>query len=107
MTEEILQRFVKESNLSILNHSSKAMREFVKEVSTNHESENNDRSTDTLDTDRSQSQISAETLSTTIKRESTLLNSALRIELNREASFYLTTMDGIIEGGKHYLPGKC
>ena len=40
------------------------------------------------------------------KRESTLLNSALRVELNREASFYLSTMDGIIEGGKHFIPGE-
>lgn len=41
------------------------------------------------------------------RREATLLNSALRVELNREASFYLSTMDGIIEGGKHFIPGKC
>ena len=42
----------------------------------------------------------------TRKRESTLLNSALRVELHREASFYLSTMDGILEGGKHFLPGN-
>lgn len=40
------------------------------------------------------------------ERESNLLNSALHVELNREASFYLNTMDGIIEGGKHFLPGE-
>jgi hypothetical protein len=42
----------------------------------------------------------------TKERESNLLNSALHVELNREASFYLNTMDGIIEGGKHFLPGE-
>jgi hypothetical protein len=42
----------------------------------------------------------------TKEREANLLNSALHVELNREASFYLNTMDGIIEGGKHFLPGE-
>ena len=50
--------------------------------------------------------VKTESEALTRKRESTLLNSALRVELHREASFYLSTMDGILEGGKHFLPGK-
>lgn len=34
-----------------------------------------------------------------------LLNNALRVEINREASFYLSALHGIIDGGKNVLPG--
>jgi hypothetical protein len=34
-----------------------------------------------------------------------LLNYALRVEINREASFYLSALHGIIDGGKNVLPG--
>ena len=57
--------------------------------------------------EKSPNGASAETENQLKKREATLLNSALRVELNREASFYLSTMDGIIEGGKHFIPGKA
>jgi hypothetical protein len=35
-----------------------------------------------------------------------LLNNALRVEINREASFYLSALHGIIDGGKNVLPGN-
>ena len=84
-----MQRFVLESNVSILQHS-RILKLRSSDTNSAHLGDD----------------IVTESEASIRKRESTLLNSALRVELHREASFYLSTMDGIIEGGKHYLPGK-
>lgn len=49
---------------------------------------------------------SSESAKNNEKSEITLLNEALRGELDQEASFYLSALHGIIEGGKYLLPGK-
>ena len=101
--EEALQRFVQDSNVNIIHYSSKSRTETSTEskLITNGESplENS------TPLSAKEAETVAESTAQTRKRESTLLNSALRIEINREASYYLHTMDGIIEGGKHFLPG--
>lgn len=108
IVEKTLQRFVKDSNVTILQYSEKASKESTEN---NVISLPTMSSNDTLSSSGSASEKlsrieAAETEYQLKRREATLLNSALRVEINREASFYLSTMDGIIEGGKHFIPGK-
>ena len=102
IVDEALQIFVQESNISILQHSS-VIKSKPAEISDAAETSSSSAVSDTAAVD---AHVLAESEALTRKRESTLLNSALRVELHREANFYLSTMDGIIEGGKHFLPGK-
>lgn len=107
VVEEALQRFVQDSNVSILHYSSKSRTETTDDNSrsSNQTADGKNPVDDNTTASIEETDIDAESSAQTRKRESTLLNSALRIELNREASYYLHTMDGIIEGGKHFLPG--
>ena len=102
IVDEALQIFVQESNISILQHSS-VIKSKPAEINDVAETASSSAVSDTAAAD---AHVLAESEALTRKRESTLLNSALRVELHREANFYLSTMDGIIEGGKHFLPGK-
>lgn len=91
---------MKDSNVTILHYSGRPLKE------TTQTSAPMSSSNGSAPSEKSPNGASAETENQLKKREATLLNSALRVELNREASFYLSTMDGIIEGGKHFIPGK-
>ena len=102
IVDEALQIFVQESNISILQHSS-VIKSKPTEINDVTEAGSSSAVSDSAAAD---AHVLAESDALTRKRESTLLNSALRVELHREANFYLSTMDGIIEGGKHFLPGK-
>ena len=100
-----MQHFVQESNISILQYSrvQKSQLDSNNAVAGNEEMPMLAGDTNVAHVDDS---AKTESEALTRKRESTLLNSALRVELHREASFYLSTMDGILEGGKHFLPGN-
>lgn len=108
IVEKTLQRFVKDSNVTILQYSEKASKESTENnvISLPTMSSNDSLSSSSSASERLSRIEAAETEYQLKRREATLLNSALRVEINREASFYLSTMDGIIEGGKHFIPGK-
>lgn len=108
--EETLQLFVVDSNASILHFSviTKALAEPEPAVADRNGASSSSNRSDLLSAvanEADAAHAAAEAAAMTRKRESTLLNSALRVELQREASFYLTTMGGVIEGGKHFLKG--
>ena len=99
---------MKDSNVTTLHYSGRALKETT-QTSANSlptTSSNGSLSSDNVVLERPSTVGPSETENQLKKREAALLNSALRVELNREASFYLSTMDGIIEGGKHFIPGK-
>ena len=108
IVEKTLQRFVKDLNVTILQYSEKASKESTENnvISLPTISSNDSLSSSSSASERLSRIEAAETEYQLKRREATLLNSALRVEINREASFYLSTMDGIIEGGKHFIPGK-
>ena len=108
IVEKTLQRFVKDSNVTILQYSEKSSKELTESnvVSPPTMTSNDSLSSSSSASERLSRIGAAETEYQLKRREATLLNSALRVEINREASFYLSTMDGIIEGGKHFIPGK-
>jgi hypothetical protein len=99
---------VKDSNVTILQYSEKSSKESTENnvISLPTMSSNDSLSSSSSASERLSRIEAAETEYQLKRREATLLNSALRVEINREASFYLSTMDGIIEGGKHFIPGK-
>ena len=105
IVEEALQHFVQESNISIVQYS-RVLKSAVDNNNAIAGSEEIPVLSDDANLAHLADNVKTESEALTRKRESTLLNSALRVELHREASFYLSTMDGILEGGKHFLPGK-
>ena len=105
IVEEALQHFVQESNISIVQYS-RVLKSAVDNNNAIAGSEEIPVLSDDANLAHLADSVKTESEALTRKRESTLLNSALRVELHREASFYLSTMDGILEGGKHFLPGK-
>ena len=105
IVEEALQHFVQESNISIVQYS-RVLKSAVDNNNAVAGSEEMPVLSDDANLAHLDDSVKVESEALTRKRESTLLNSALRVELHREASFYLSTMDGILEGGKHFLPGK-
>ena len=108
LVEETLQRFVKDSNVTILHYSGRPSKETTQTSANPLSTASSNGSLSDGNASSEKSSIVGPTESENLlkRREATLLNSALRVELNREASFYLSTMDGIIEGGKHFIPGK-
>jgi hypothetical protein len=104
--EEAIQHFVQESNIKILYESNKRLHS----VDLNRSSQSPLASSKKEIADKAitdEGSAIEEGDSVTRKRESTFLNTALRVELHREANYYLIAMDSIIKGGTDLLvPGN-